>query len=458
MPRLKTKISAKPRLRNSFRLIITGATLVIILSVGWLLVFNVFQSKKGRAEDQNIFTGYGWRKKVSISKLSETAGSTILNVPLLIHLSDPDFRHISKGGKVISQNAADISFGKTDGKTQLHAEIEKYNPSTGELSAWILFDSIAGNKAQEFHVYYSRPSIANQKKISPWAMDYKGVWHFNSGIFPDKNYSLPTFYGTAGVPGKIGEARKFRSDARDFASIVIPETPGLNDRICVSAWILPDFNGKEQTIVSCEGETDGGFRLFINKSGNAVFDFIREDGMHVSSADVPGGKKAEFGKWNLITAIYSSKEKILSCYVNGVLSGELATNDKPSISGLPLQVGRMQFRDDSYFNGLIDELRISDNVFPPERIKLEYLNQMEKKQAVTGPPEQLLIPASQVKEIKKNLSENADFRGANQEMYYRHQQGRASEASISLLTENEDWIIARMSFMRSVAGKQSSGK
>jgi len=76
-----------------------------------------------------------YRKHFRIDS-SRVAGN-LSNFPVLINTTDPDWRDSSNSGHVAQSDGGDIIFAAGDGVIKLDHEIEKYDPATGELVAWL---------------------------------------------------------------------------------------------------------------------------------------------------------------------------------------------------------------------------------------------------------------------------------------------------------------------------------
>jgi hypothetical protein len=78
-----------------------------------------------------------YRKHLRIDS-SRVAGN-LTNFPVLINTTDLDWRDNVNSGHVVQSDGGDILFTAGDGVTKLDHEIEKYEPSTGELVAWLKY-------------------------------------------------------------------------------------------------------------------------------------------------------------------------------------------------------------------------------------------------------------------------------------------------------------------------------
>src|SRR5688572_15329378 len=79
--------------------------------------------------------GYGYGKQIVIYASQVPGPIDLLNFPVLISLTNPDLRTIANGGHVENANGFDIVFTNDDCSTILDHQLERYNPTTGQLIA-----------------------------------------------------------------------------------------------------------------------------------------------------------------------------------------------------------------------------------------------------------------------------------------------------------------------------------
>jgi hypothetical protein len=130
---------------------------------------------------------WSYRKPITIdyTKVSVTNQS---NFAVLISQTDPNWKYTANGGYVGKSNGGDIVFTSSDGTTKLSHEIEKYDPTTGQLIAWVSVPILSASVNTIIYIYYGNASCADQWSISgTWDTNFKGVWHLKedpSGTAP----------------------------------------------------------------------------------------------------------------------------------------------------------------------------------------------------------------------------------------------------------------------------------
>ena len=80
--------------------------------------------------------------------------SNLTNFPMLFPVTDPNLKSASNGGGVAQTNGNDILFTAGDGLTKLNHEIESYNPTTGQLVAWVQIPSLSPSADSSVHLLW----------------------------------------------------------------------------------------------------------------------------------------------------------------------------------------------------------------------------------------------------------------------------------------------------------------
>ncbi|MCL5667081.1 MAG: DUF2341 domain-containing protein [Patescibacteria group bacterium] len=91
------------------------------------------------------------------------------------------FKSVNNGGHVGLDSGYDIVFTSADGATKLAHEIEKYDPATGQLIAWVK-TNLSSSSDTVLYLYYGNSSAPDMQTVDPvktavWDSNYKGVWH-----------------------------------------------------------------------------------------------------------------------------------------------------------------------------------------------------------------------------------------------------------------------------------------
>lgn len=326
---------------------------------------------------------WGYRRKISVDpkSVASTTGANIVDFPMLVSSTDPDFKYTGSGGRVASSTGGDILFTNSSG-TLLSYEIEKYASTTGEVVAWVKIPFLSSTTTTSIYMYYGNASASNnQNPTGVWDSNYKGVWHLKetSGQHADST-GVNNSTSVAATPqgsaiGKIDGADAF--DGSDDV-ITIADNSSLEgmSAITISAWINHSNMGADpyQRIVD---KTYGeAYAFYI--TGTSIGAFITTTGSGGGTSDWYSNEFAKGitnGELQLLTFVWDSATAQANVYLNGV-AGTAQARDGDAVG---TGTGTFKIGDNAdgsrSFIGIIDEMRVSSVVRSVDWIKTEYKNQ-----------------------------------------------------------------------------------
>ena len=219
-----------------------------------------------------------YRKKITINHTS-VSSRDLTDFPLLIALEDAALRATSRGG--VREAGGDIHFVASDG-ARLDHEIERYDPSTGCLKAWVRIPTLSHTADTEIYLCYGQENAASQSPGAVWDAHNKLVRHPNTA--PGGHEAVP-HTDDLNIAGAItveawfhsDESRSdafqtlvskwsLRSDMDAFESYDAGDTDGLNTRgyfgaVCDGRYVYfsPQFNGDERHGEALRYDTHGDF-------------------------------------------------------------------------------------------------------------------------------------------------------------------------------------------------------
>jgi hypothetical protein len=312
-----------------------------------------------------------YRKKVTIDHTKVAA--TLTNFPILVSITD-----VNLYAKAQS-NGNDILFTTSTG-TKLNHEIESYTSATGALVAWVNVTSVSSTADTVIYMYYGNPSASNQQnRAGTWDSNYAGVWHLKESSSPYNDSTGNNDNSTSGtyptrVTGQIGYAQNFTSASSQYISFgdVAPLQMRTYDWT-TSAWIKT--SSAVEAMVS-KAELADNWQMRITATGLAFL--MMKQG--VGSANTPDdGSVITNGVWHYVIVRVVRSDKIYR-YVDGshtgtdtsdaALNGQNISNDRKAEIGARDLIGNQNF-----FNGIIDEVRISKIARSANWISTEYNNQ-----------------------------------------------------------------------------------
>jgi hypothetical protein len=342
------------------------------------------------------------RKSITINHTKVAGSSNLTNFPMLVSLTDANLATVANGGNVGLSDGTDILFTAADGATKLAHEIESYNPSTGQLVAWVNTPAVSPTSDTMIFMYYGNASATDQQnRTGVWDSNYGGVWHLGtvggalSTNDSTSNANNATVIGTASVAaGEVGGGAALSGspnyiDAGNSPSVLPTQTGTLSIWVNYNAfgnWTTPIGNG------NIAGDINGAM-IWNRSSGQVDFEV---DG--AGGRDNTSGGTLSTGQWYYLVGSWDGSN--VNLYTNGVLTSSIAegTSADPTYH-LTLGVDGALSGSGNYLNGIIDEARVSKVARPAGWIGTEYNNQSSPStffsvgsQQGSGAPPQVASP------------------------------------------------------------------
>jgi hypothetical protein len=356
---------------------------------------------------------FGFRKVLTVQPGQVSVGPHA-NFPLLVSLVDPNLATVLNGGNVTSSSGYDIIFRGEDVATcagpascRLEHEIERYDPTTGTLVAWVRVPSI--NDGTPVYLYYGDATITRPTEApsavwepdSPATPGYVGVWHLketgagNALEFRDSSKNSNHGQGGEGdslflpapIAGKIGFAQDFSAGAANPRDSPPPDgkwdviDAGHSarllggDQITLQAWIqhnivpaLNDYYG----FLSYKGNA-AGYRLLLPQNSLRVNFQLPPSGLTTTN-------NVTTGAWHHVVATYDGAT--MRVYIDGVQDPTTAARAGPILPATggdaELFIGHGDQQKDRAWSypwvGQMDEVRISRVARTADWILTEYRN------------------------------------------------------------------------------------
>ena len=344
--------------------------------------------------DQCVTTGPAWwnsgwlyRKAITIN--ASQVNSDLTNYPLLVEISDTDLALNAQ------PDGSDIFFTGDDGTTKLDHEIVAY--SAGALTAWVRVPSLSSSFDTEVYMYYgnSTPPL-NLDAAGVWDANYVMVQHLDeaSGTHFDAtdylNDSNVVVVTNQDVAGSIDGADDFNGTT-DY--VRVPDAASLQfgeGSFTAEAWINPISATGSVRIANNRGTGVGGsyagWQLKITDAGGGNWRFtdtgIDDGGLPYNPYDNLT-TSYPYGVWYQVVMVYEA-DTALRLYVNGVLDGEIfptrlygsISNTLPTVIGASIvHQGDELGADNQFFDGIIDEVRLSNIDRDADWIQTSFTNQ-----------------------------------------------------------------------------------
>jgi len=322
--------------------------------------------------------------QINTSAAELSSFDVIDNFPLLIRLNSQvfDFSKADAAGN-------DIRFSKLDGKS-LPYEIEEWNQLLGQAAVWVLIDTVWGGRSDQFIVMnWGMPEASNLSSgavVFDTALGFRGVWHFNedpsAGIDAVKDRTVNGLHGSASstmtssnvVSGVAGNALMFNGVSDSIEAGLLQLT-----NYTLSCWVKMeqgnDLNWRfiftEQSYTLWYDTRWSGFRA-EHFTYIAAINEWQWRGINQDSEEPQLNMSAKLDVWYHIAATWDGDRVRL--FVNGeVVDSTVNFIGHPSfISREPLLFGG---RNEEFFKGTMDEVRIERTARSAEWIKLCYETQ-----------------------------------------------------------------------------------
>jgi len=341
--------------------------------------------------------GWQYRKKITID-YNKVAGN-VTDFPILISVADDDLKNKAHG------DGSDILFMDNFGvANRLLHEIESFNNSSGELVAWINVTNLSSSADTVLYMYYGNSDCDSQEYPDHvWDSDYCGVWHLNDFLDSTSNNNDGTNYGTDSCSGKIGDGKDFVEDNEDYVSLGdMPEpADGEISKGTFEAWINPDELASRSIIGKLDTKLEPdkkSYNLHLRSDGRLNFGVWSgtwfPDGR--SFGALTDDELVTSSTWQHIVVVADLYSKNFVFYYNGEEKNCTVTTEGTPPSyfydiNLDEKLGKHSPESSGpyFYDGSMDEVRISKKCRSAEWISTEYNNQNDPSNFLSFGPEEM---------------------------------------------------------------------
>jgi len=332
-------------------------------------------NKLSSATEEGVVSTWLYRKTITIQ--NDNVTSDLTNFPLLVRINaDTDI------GGASQSDGDDIRFTDADGRTLLPFEREDYRVQSGSGSGsfWVNVPTIkasgTGNgSGATIYLYYGKADAADgQDPTNVWDASFEGVWHMGDAASPaldstaNNNDVAQSGGVTFGTAGKVDGATSYEG-TDDRLSIADNDAFDV-DYLTISAWAKADVNNKWQYIAS---KNSGTQQWDLGRDSDGKYYIAAWNSAGTLVTDAHSAATASTGTWEFVNYIYNGTTA--KCYVN---AAEVISDD---VTGV-LRKGASSFTigsqgTNNYWDGSIDELRVSSVARSAAWVKFEYYNMGE---------------------------------------------------------------------------------
>ncbi|MBY8998963.1 MAG: hypothetical protein KGD60_14645, partial [Candidatus Thorarchaeota archaeon] len=304
--------------------------------------------------------------------------SDLTDFPVLIDIYDEDLQdHVLSNGN-------DIAF-TIDGSPVAH-EIElydhDYSGTQAHLIAWIKVPSLSSSTDTVITMHYGSLIAPSNLGTDVWS-DYAVVQHLNNdptGIQYDStsNNHDGTSYGALTssdfISGQIGQAIGF-DGIDDVISLGQVYTDDWTE-FTMSAWVYQNFTGDDRAFSKSLTTTTTNHIITMRVAGNYLTTRIRTDGVGGTGNSYDSNTTVSLGAWHYVSWSWSASRASVIAYLDGNPVIERSHDgDTVFDSDALLVIGNNDLTNDRFWNGSIDEARLTAMVRSEAWIDTEYNNQ-----------------------------------------------------------------------------------
>jgi len=351
-----------------------GETVVIKDSLG--RETNTVASVAGNVVTMQNNLSYNYTTANSGFVKNTTDSIDLTNFPVLIDLSSD-----SSLASYAKSDGYDIVFTASDESTQLKHEIENYTTATGALTAWVKIPTLSTSEDTVIYMYYGNADSVDQSdRTNVWDSNFVTVQHLkdlttstvDDSTSNNKDGTKSSANNPIQLDSKIYKAQDFSSDIINYGSLSISNT------YTVEAWIKTDTLGGAGDIntygasIFASSNLGSGYPLWltVGKGGGS------EVNLRAFETPVDGHNSSGAGinttDWFHIVAI-ATRSGSAKVYVNGVQ--RLSFTAGTVVWSGNFILGDLRAGRAIYFDGKIDEVRLSNNIRGFDWIATEYKNQ-----------------------------------------------------------------------------------
>ena len=350
--------------------------------------------------------GYSHQYTLTVDNLEVVGSANHTDFVVLVDIDQDWAELIANGGFVV--DGEDIRF-ENEAQTQLSHELTEYDgaAAAGIIRAHVLIPVLDFNDDTLFCGYIGKsgvPAGSEEDSGATWT-NYAAVLHLNETASPStsdhyKDSTSNANHGTltdadantTSITGQIGNAIDFDGVA-DFIEVADHATLDITGNLTISVWFRADGT-KRNALVTKDTSGARSYALFLGNAADPTFT--------LSSVFKAGGGESillndstitvDIGEWHYTVMTYDfviDGTSLSNLDDDGGTVAEGITNAKGdlAITTTALRIGaRVYGAFPDYFNGVIDEVRISQETQSSDRIATEHANTFSLTFLTVGAP------------------------------------------------------------------------
>jgi len=315
----------------------------------------------------DFLAGWMYRSIITIDH-SKVGSGGVTDFPVLLTEANVPAEFWSQ----VASDGKDVRVTSVNGTTVLKNEIVSIDTTGHTMEVWFKAPSLSDTADSQFYLYWGNssatmPSAADQQAV--WSNGYSGVWHLGESSGNALDSTSNAIAGsvlsgvTQGSTGKIGKDYAFNGSG--YVNLGNPSTlPNGTSAKTMCAWGKTTTTALAYRWIAAYGSASTGDSLFVGMYGTTLYGGGFGDGLSSSNY-------WSVGNWGYSCITYNGSQAAL--YGNGTALVS-PTNKSWSLTRSVAYFGR-QTNNAEYWNGDVDEIKISSVARSAPWISTEYNNQ-----------------------------------------------------------------------------------
>ena len=275
----------------------------------------------------------------------------------------------------VNADGSDIVITAADG-TKLDRELVSINTMTETMELYVKTPLLSSTSDTGLLIYYGNEAATETNSATTWNGNYAGVWHLGSS-YADSTANGNNGAATGSLSGTGGQV----GDATDFSGtgnyITVANDASLNPTTAITIEYWFNNNTVGGTLWKGGGWDDNGYTMwhFGNNAVRVELQNTATSTKTILDTTVPTGE------WVHFAVTWSTNDNTMRSYVNGVEADTATFNSTIGGSGRDLFFGQIDNSgsagpnaDQRWYNGQLDEVKISDVAHSAEWIAAQYQN------------------------------------------------------------------------------------
>ncbi len=301
-----------------------------------------------------------WGRSMEISLSGYQGSSALAGFPVLVTLNPSVVSGLEYSD--FNPQGSDLRFTDAGNTVLLNHEIEEWN-TNGISRIWVRVPHL--DSGCMIKAFWKNPAASALPAAATWDSGFRAVWHLADSLTDstlNANHAVST--GTMPADGAVAGGRAF--DGNDYLDCGNGASLNITgNSLSLSAWIKPD-------VISGNAIVSKSYNAAHSAPYYAWVLYTVSSALHcrIDTAAATRGTLA-LGVWQHVAATYNGS--LISFFINGSPVGTLNKSGNLLVTACNVRIGG---RDTTalaeFFNGAIDEVRISSVVRSPDWIRAEY--------------------------------------------------------------------------------------